>query len=63
MHECLSVVNVVFFSGRGLCEQLITRPEESFRVRCVVDCDLEASEMRRPLSALDRSASRIKKMV
>jgi hypothetical protein len=28
-------------SGRGLCEKLITRPEESYRLRCVVVCDLE----------------------
>ena len=27
--------------GRGLCEGLITRPEESYRLRCVVVCDLE----------------------
>jgi hypothetical protein len=26
-------------SGRGLCEELITRPEESYRLWCVV-CDL-----------------------
>jgi len=23
-------------SGRGLCDELITRPEESYRVSCVV---------------------------
>jgi len=28
-------------SGRGLCEVLITRPEESYRLSCVVMCDLE----------------------
>jgi len=28
-------------SGRGLCDELITRPKESYRVRCVVVCDLE----------------------
>jgi hypothetical protein len=28
-------------SGRGLCDELITRPEESFRRWCVVVCDLE----------------------
>jgi hypothetical protein len=27
-------------SGRGLCDELITRPEESYRMWCVV-CDLE----------------------
>jgi len=30
-------------SGRGLCEQLITCPEEAYRVYCVVVCDLEHS--------------------
>ena len=28
-------------SGRGLCNELITRPEESYRLCCVVVCDLE----------------------
>ena len=28
-------------SGRGLCDELITRPEESYRLQCVVVCDLE----------------------
>jgi len=27
--------------GRGLCDELITRPEESYRLWCVVLCDLE----------------------
>jgi len=35
-------------SGRGLWEELITRPEESYRLWCVVVCDLETSWMRRP---------------
>jgi hypothetical protein len=35
-------------SGRGLCDELITRPEESYRLRCVVVCDLETLRMRRP---------------
>ena len=30
-------------SGRGLCDELITRPEKSYRLCCVVVCDLEAS--------------------
>jgi len=28
-------------SGRGLCDELITRPEDSYRLWCVVVCDLE----------------------
>jgi len=43
-------------SGRGLCDELITRPEESYRMWCVVVCDLETSRMRRPWPALVRSA-------
>jgi hypothetical protein len=34
--------------GRGLCDELITHPEESYRLWCVVVCDLETSRMRRP---------------
>jgi len=26
---------------RGLCDELVTRPEESYRLWCVVVCDLE----------------------
>ena len=35
-------------SGRGLCDELITRPEESYRLWCVVVCDLETSRMGAP---------------
>ena len=36
-------------SGRGLCDGLITRPEESYRLWCVAVCDPEkTSRMRRP---------------
>jgi len=31
-------------SGRGLCDELITRPEESYRPWRVVVCDLETSK-------------------
>jgi hypothetical protein len=36
-------------SGRGLCDELITRPEESYRLWCAM-CDLEkqTSWRRRP---------------
>ena len=34
-------------SGRGLCNELITRPEESYRLWCVVVCDQETPRMRR----------------
>jgi len=29
--------------GRGLCDEMITRPEESYRLWCVVVCDLETA--------------------
>jgi len=34
-------------SGRGLCDELITRPEESYRLWRVV-CDLETSRIDAP---------------
>jgi hypothetical protein len=34
-------------SARGLCDGLITRPEESYRLWCVVVCDQETSKTRR----------------
>ena len=38
--------------GSGLCNRLITRPEEFYRLGvCLVVCDLETSQTRRP--ALD----------
>ena len=43
-------------SGRSLCDELITRPEESYRLWCVVVGDLETSRMRRPRPALGRRA-------
>ena len=49
-HGCLSVVSTDYLvcceccvlSERGLCDELITRPQESNRLWCVV-CDLETS--------------------
>ena len=35
-------------SGRGLCDGLITRPEEPYRPWCVTVCDLETSWKKRP---------------
>ena len=35
-------------SGRGLCDELITRPEESYRLWYVVVCDLETSKIGAP---------------
>ena len=35
-------------SGRGLCDGLVSRPEDSYQLWCVVECDLETSRMRRP---------------
>ena len=50
-------------SGRGLCDELITRPEKSYRLWCVVVCDLETSRMRRPWPVLGRSATEKKKYI
>jgi hypothetical protein len=35
-------------SGRGLCDELIARPEESYRLWCVGVCDLETSRICTP---------------
>src|SRR5215475_9561365 len=35
-------------SGRGLCDELITPPEESYGLCCVVVCDLETSRIGAP---------------
>jgi hypothetical protein len=32
-------------SGRGLCDDLITRPEESYRLWCVIVCGLEKTNL------------------
>jgi hypothetical protein len=48
------------FSDTGLCEEPITRPEESYRLWCVVVCDLETSWMRRPWPSVGCRAKRKK---
>ena len=35
-------------SGRGLCDELITHPEESYRLCCIVVYDLETSRIGAP---------------
>jgi hypothetical protein len=42
------------FSDTGICDELITRPEEPYRLWCVVVCDLETSRLRRPWPAMGR---------
>jgi hypothetical protein len=58
------VTSLQFLScvGSGLCDELITCPEESYRVCasvclsvCPIVCDLETSKMRRPMPVLGRS--------
>jgi len=46
-------------SGRGLCDELITRPEESYGLCCVVVCDLETSRIGAPY-IYDISSLRVK---
>jgi hypothetical protein len=49
-------INVYFechvWSGRDICEGPIRSPEKSYRLRCVIVCDLDTSKMRRPWPAL-----------
>ena len=55
-YGCLLCVLCVLVRGR--CDELITRPEESYPRWCVVVCDLETSWMRQPWTSLGRSATR-----
>jgi hypothetical protein len=50
-------------SGRGLCDELITRPEESDRLWRVIVCDQETSWTRRTKPALDCRAREKKKII
>ena len=49
-------------SGRGLCDELITRPEESYRLWCVVVCDVETSRMGAPYT-YDISSLRVNNFI
>jgi len=60
---CLSVsCECCVLSGRGLCDELIIRPEESYWVWCVVVCDLETPWTKRPWPTKGRSATGGKKI-
>jgi hypothetical protein len=50
----MDVFLLCVLSGRGLCDGLITRPEEFYRLCCDIVCDLGTSRMRRlkPASGL-----------
>jgi len=48
-------MSVVCCQVAVVCDELITRPEESYLLWCVM-CELETSRMRRPWPALGRSA-------
>jgi len=45
-------------SGKGLGDELITRPEKYYRMWCVGVCDLETSRMRKSWPALGRSVTK-----
>ena len=45
---CWACCECRVLSGRGLCDELITRPEESYRLCCVVVCNLETSRIGAP---------------
>jgi hypothetical protein len=51
---------VSVFSGRVLCNELFGRLLESYRLRCIVVFDLEASIIRKQLPVLGRSATGVK---
>ena len=47
-------------SGRGLCDELITRPGEFYRLWCVAECDLENLKNEESIAS-DWAASAIEK--
>ena len=51
-------VKCCVLAGRGLCDELTARPEESCQVWCVVVCDRETSRMRRPWPSLGHSTTK-----
>jgi hypothetical protein len=55
--ETLGSNQCCVLSGKGLCDELVTHPEESYRLWFVVECDLETSRMRRAWSVLGRCAT------
>jgi hypothetical protein len=51
-------------SGRGVCDELITRPGEFYRLSCDVVCDLETSRIGAPyIYVYDISSLRVKERV
>jgi hypothetical protein len=46
--EDMDVCLLCVLSSRGLCDELITRPEKSYRLWRVVVCDQQTSWTRRP---------------
>jgi len=49
-------------SGRGLCDELISRPEESFRLWCVIVCDLENPKNEEAMTRVGSQPHRKKKL-
>jgi len=50
-------------SGRGLCDELITLPEESYRLWCVVVCDLENLKNEEAMTHVGSQRHRKKKTI
>ena len=44
-HGCLSFVSVVCCQVEVSCDEQITRPEKSYRLWCVVVCDIETTKI------------------
>jgi hypothetical protein len=49
-------------SGRGLCDEVITRPEESYRLWCVVVCDLENLKNEKAMTCVGSQSHRKNKL-
>jgi hypothetical protein len=49
-------------SGRGLCDELITRPEESYGLWCVLACDLENLKNEEAMTRVGSQRHSLKKL-
>jgi len=56
LNGCLSVVSVMCCQVE-VSDELITHPEESYQLWCVIMCDVETSRMRKPWPVSGGSAT------
>jgi hypothetical protein len=56
-------MDICLLSGRVLCDEMITRPEESHRLWCVVVCDLETFKNEEAMARVGSQRHSKKKLI